>query len=150
MLLNLRSNKLRVYQSNVRFIGLGHMGLAMAQNILKAGFPLSVRDRTKRRQLHSRKREQIPTFSLRTGRALRYCCRHRRPNDAALSEIVDGPSWILHASKDPSIHISMSTVSPELVTALEKRDTGKKASSFWRRLCLAGLSEREKARFRSS
>jgi 3-hydroxyisobutyrate dehydrogenase len=31
----------------VGFIGLGHMGLPMAENVLKAGFPLWVYNRTK-------------------------------------------------------------------------------------------------------
>ena len=42
-------------------------------------------------------------------------------NDDSLKEIVDGPKGLLHSSKKPKIHISMSTVSPELSDAMEKR-----------------------------
>ena len=34
-------------KQKVGFIGLGHMGLPMAENVLKAGFPLWVYNRTK-------------------------------------------------------------------------------------------------------
>ncbi len=112
-------------KTNVGFIGLGHMGLPMAQNILKAGFPLWVHNRTKEKAAPIL--EKGSKWAASPSELAGHCdiVVSMVANDAALSEIVDGPSGILHASKKPSIHISMSTVSPELVTALEKKHREK-------------------------
>jgi 3-hydroxyisobutyrate dehydrogenase-like beta-hydroxyacid dehydrogenase len=105
----------------VGFMGLGSMGLPMAQNILKGGFPLSVYNRTKEKA--SSIIEQGAKWAS-TPAALAAQCDviiSMVSNDAALNEIVEGPSGILSSSKKLSIHISMSTVSPELSDTLEKK-----------------------------
>jgi 3-hydroxyisobutyrate dehydrogenase-like beta-hydroxyacid dehydrogenase len=110
---------------NVGFIGLGHMGLPMAQNILKAGFPLWVHNRTKEKAAPIL--EKGSKWAASPSELAGHCdiVVSMVANDAALSEIIEGPSGILHASKKPSIHISMSTVSPELIAALEKKHREK-------------------------
>jgi 3-hydroxyisobutyrate dehydrogenase-like beta-hydroxyacid dehydrogenase len=105
----------------VGFIGLGHMGLPMAENVLKAGFPLWVHNRTKEKA--------APLFDkggqwAATPAELAGLCDvviTMVANDQALNEIVHGPSGIMSSSKKPLIHISMSTVSPDLITGLEKK-----------------------------
>lgn len=112
----------------VGFIGLGAMGLPMAQSILKAGFPLWVYNRTKEKA--------APLL----GKGVKWAASPAElaaecdilvsmiANDAALKEIVEGPSGILSSSKKPAIHISMSTVSPDLIDSLEKRHNEEKVT----------------------
>lgn len=112
-------------QLRVGFIGLGNMGLPMAQNILKAGFPLFVYNRTK---------EKASALLAQGGKwaaspvELAGLCDiivSMVANDEALKEIVEGASGLIHSSTKPSIHISMSTVSPDLVASLEKKHQEK-------------------------
>ncbi len=105
----------------VGFIGLGHMGLPMAQNILKKGFPLWIYNRTKEKG--SSLIEQGAAWANSPDELATQVdiLISMVANDQALNEIVDGPSGIMHASKKPSIHISMSTVSPDLSASLEKK-----------------------------
>jgi 3-hydroxyisobutyrate dehydrogenase-like beta-hydroxyacid dehydrogenase len=106
----------------VGFIGLGNMGAGMAQNILNAGFPLSIYNRTKEKGAFllakGAKWEASPA-------ELAASCDvviSMVSNDLALNTIVDS---MLISSNLPSIHISMSTVSPELSSSLEKRHQEK-------------------------
>ena len=105
----------------VGFIGLGHMGLPMAQNILKAGFPLWVYNRTKEKAAPLLEEGGKLAESPAELAALCDILVSIVADDDSLKEIVEGPSGILRSSKKPSIHISMSTVSPELSTSLEKK-----------------------------
>src|SRR5271156_5739439 len=109
----------------VGFIGLGHMGLPMAENVLKAGFPLWVHNRTKEKvaPLLDKGGQWAATPAELSG--LCDVVITMVANDQALNEIVLGPSGILSSSKKPLIHISMSTVSPDLVTSLEKKHQEK-------------------------
>jgi len=107
-------------KQKVGFIGLGWMGLPMADNLRKAGFPLSVYNRTrdKAAPLLNQGVEWAATPA-----ELAHSCDvvvSMVSNDHALQEIVHGPAGLLSSSKSPCIHISMSTVSPNLVTDLEK------------------------------
>ncbi len=101
----------------VGFIGLGNMGFFMAENILKKGFPLSLYNRTKEK---ADPLLQIGAQWTASPKELAASCDivvSMVSNDAVLSTISEE---ILHSSKKPSIHISMSTVSPDLSTSLEK------------------------------
>ncbi len=109
----------------VGFIGLGNMGLPMAKNILKAGFPLSAYNRTKEKAAPLLERGGKWAASPAELAAQCDILVSMVANDDALNEIVDGPSGILRSSKMPSIHISMSTVSPDLSTSLEKKHQEK-------------------------
>lgn len=102
----------------VGFIGLGSMGLPMAQNILKAGFPLWVYNRTKEKAVPLM--EQGAKWASSPTELAAQCdlLISMVANDEALEEISEG---IMHSSQKPSIHISMSTVSPDLCSSLEKR-----------------------------
>jgi 3-hydroxyisobutyrate dehydrogenase-like beta-hydroxyacid dehydrogenase len=135
----------------IGFIGLGSMGIPMAQNILKKGFPLSVYNRTKDKATPLL--EQGAKWAASPAELDCDIVISMVANDAALSEIAEG---IL--SQKPSIHISMSTVSPDLVTSLEKKHqekgiaflaapvTGRperaKEGSLW--IFLAGATEAKK------
>jgi 3-hydroxyisobutyrate dehydrogenase-like beta-hydroxyacid dehydrogenase len=112
-------------QQKVGFIGLGHMGLPMAENVLKAGFPLWVYNRTKGKAAPLL--EKGARWAATPSELAQLCdvVITMVANDYALNEIVHGPSGILSSAKKPSIHISMSTVSPDLVTDLEKKHQEK-------------------------
>lgn len=112
-------------ETRVGFIGLGHMGLPMAQNILKKGFPLWVYNRTKEKATPLL--EKGAKWAASAGDLAAQCdiLVSMVANDDALNEIVDGPSGIIRSSKKPSIHISMSTVSPDLSASLEKKHQEK-------------------------
>jgi 3-hydroxyisobutyrate dehydrogenase-like beta-hydroxyacid dehydrogenase len=112
-------------KQRVGFIGLGNMGLPMAENVLKAGFPLWVHNRTKEKAapLLDKGAQWAATPAELSG--LCDVVITMIANDQALNEIVLGPSGILSSSKKPLIHISMSTVSPDLVTNLEKKHQEK-------------------------
>jgi 3-hydroxyisobutyrate dehydrogenase-like beta-hydroxyacid dehydrogenase len=105
----------------VGFIGLGYMGLPMAQNILKAGFPVWTYNRTQTKAAPLL--EQGGKWAASAAELAGLCdvVISMVSNDEALNAIVDGASGLLRSSKKPSIHISMSTVSPDLGSALEKR-----------------------------
>ncbi|MBI2742830.1 MAG: NAD(P)-dependent oxidoreductase [Chlamydiales bacterium] len=111
---------------NVGFVGLGSMGLPMAQNILKKGNHLSVYNRT--REKAAPLLEQGAKWAASPSELAAGCdiLVSMVSNDLALKELVEGSSGILSAAKKPSIHISMGTHSPEFVADLEKkhRDLG--------------------------
>jgi 3-hydroxyisobutyrate dehydrogenase-like beta-hydroxyacid dehydrogenase len=112
-------------KDRVGFIGLGHMGLPMAENVLKAGFPLWIYNRTKEKAapLLDKGGEWAATPAELAGSC--DVVITMVANDHALNEIVQGPSGILASTKRPLIHISMSTVSPDLITDLEKKHQEK-------------------------
>lgn len=145
-------------ETRVGFIGLGQMGLPMAENVLKAQFPLSVYNRTKEKAASLIDKGAVWT---NTPAELASQCDiliSMVANDDALDEIVRGKSGILHSSKKPLIHVSMSTVSPALSASLEKEHQEKgmaflaapvsgrperaKAGSLW--IFLAGNGQAKK------
>ncbi len=105
----------------VGFIGLGHMGLPMAENVLKAGFPFWVYNRTKEKAAPLLDKGGQWAATPAELASLCDIVISMVANDAALNEIVHGSSGILSAAKKPIVHISMSTVSPNLIADLEKQ-----------------------------
>ncbi len=142
----------------IGFIGLGQMGLPMAQNILKGGFPLWAYNRTQGKAAPLL--DLGGKWAVSPAELASQCdiLVSMVANDAALNEIVEGPSGVLHSSKKPSIHISMSTISPDLAASMEKKHqeagitflaapvTGRperaKEGSLW--IFLAGESQAKK------
>lgn len=112
----------------VGFIGLGQMGLPMAENILKKKFPLSVYNRTKEKATSLL--EQGAFWATSPAELASQCdiLISMVANDGALDEIVRGKSGILHSCKKSLVHVSMSTVSPSLSASLEKEHQEKNIS----------------------
>jgi 3-hydroxyisobutyrate dehydrogenase-like beta-hydroxyacid dehydrogenase len=103
----------------ISYLGLGTMGSGMASNLLKAGYKLSVWDRTaKKCAPFGNKGARIadtPADAVRDAELVMYCLS----NDQAVEEVVFGPKGILNGIKEGQIAINMSTVLP--ATGLRER-----------------------------
>ncbi|HEY0666510.1 MAG TPA: NAD(P)-dependent oxidoreductase [Gallionella sp.] len=99
---------------SVGFIGLGKMGEPMARNLLRAGYKLRVYNRTsaKAQSLASEGAEVVATLQdvVETGGIVVSMVA----NDHALEEVVLGENGIGTKLGAGGIHISMSTVSPQI------------------------------------
>ena len=101
---------------NVGFIGLGHMGAAMAQNLLKAGHRLVVFNRTRS------KAEPLASAGACVAASPGEASRNDAvitmlADDDAVAEAVFSDGGILAELPSGAVHISMSTIS----VALSKR-----------------------------
>lgn len=94
----------------VGFIGIGAMGTPMCDNLLKAGFPLTVYDRLER---------QTAPFAARGIPVARSCADVARASDVVITmigqvaeelEVVLGPAGVLEGARPGMILIDSSTV----------------------------------------
>lgn len=106
--------------ASIGFIGLGQMGEPMVRNLLKAGFAVRVYNRTasKAQALVSEGAQAVgsPAEAVVSGGMVVTMLA----NDAALEEVVLGPTGIAGAMGKGGIHVSMSTISPDTSRKLEK------------------------------
>lgn len=106
----------------VAVVGLGHMGSAIARNLLDDGIDLIVHDRNRARcemlaaagaciadDLHGMAGADAVITSL--------------PNDEVLSEIALAEGGLIDQLKTDAVHISMSTISPGLSRRLAEAHT---------------------------
>src|SRR5271165_7607116 len=107
-------------KETVGFIGLGNMGLAMAANLLKAGFGLRVYNRTF---------ERARPLLEQGARLARSPAEAAGPggvavtmvsDDRALEEVTLGPDGLLARLGD-GVHLSMSTIAPSTARRLADR-----------------------------
>ena len=95
----------------IGFLGLGNMGQAMANSLLKAGYALTVYNRTasKAQQLTAQGAHLAhqPSEAVTTGGVVVSIVA----NDQAVEEIVRSPGFLEQLGSG-GIHLSMSTVSP--------------------------------------
>lgn len=105
--------------SEMEFIGLGSMGLAMAKNLAQDATTLRVWNRTasKADAMTGKgvRRSSSPAKAAEAGIVVSMVA-----DDRALEEIVGGPEGILAAAR-PGLHISMSTVSPAVARTVAAR-----------------------------
>jgi 3-hydroxyisobutyrate dehydrogenase-like beta-hydroxyacid dehydrogenase len=103
----------------IGFIGLGQMGSGMAANLVRAGHDLTVFNRSagKRRPLVELGAHEAATVAdACTGDVVITMLA----DDTALRAMASGDKGILHALRAGATHVSMSTVSVELVRELTK------------------------------
>src|SRR5277367_6161406 len=104
-------------RETVGFIGLGGMGLAMATNLLKAGFGLRVYNRTaeKARPLleHGATLARSPAEAVEPGGIVVTMLT----DDRAVEEVTLGGNGLL-ARLGNGIHLSMSTIAPSTARRL--------------------------------
>jgi len=94
----------------VGFVGLGRMGSGMAANLLAAGHPLSVYNRSQA------KAEPLLRKGARLAKAPGEAARGEvvitmLADDDAVEQVVLGPAGILETLAPGAIHLSMSTIS---------------------------------------
>jgi 3-hydroxyisobutyrate dehydrogenase-like beta-hydroxyacid dehydrogenase len=96
------------------FLGLGKMGVAMATNLQKAGYPLVVWNRS------AEKAGPLVAAGARLADSPAAAARSADivisslADDASVREIVSGPDGLLAGLRPGAIHIGASTVSPGL------------------------------------
>lgn len=109
----------------VGFIGLGVMGSAMARNILKAGFPLAVHNRTRSKEgplveLGARPAD-CPAEAAR-GADVVVTCVSDTPD---VFEVVAGPKGVLEGASRGTVVVDTSTISPSGAKDLAARCAGR-------------------------
>jgi 3-hydroxyisobutyrate dehydrogenase-like beta-hydroxyacid dehydrogenase len=104
---------------DVGFIGLGHMGSAMALNLIKAGHHLTVynRTRTKAEPLISAGAKYVDKPGAACGGDVVITML---ADDHAVEAVVFGPDGVVTALRPNSTHISMSTISVALSDRLSE------------------------------
>jgi 3-hydroxyisobutyrate dehydrogenase-like beta-hydroxyacid dehydrogenase len=106
----------------VGFIGLGHMGSGMAQNLLKAGHELTVYNRT------PEKVKALVEQGARGAATVADACKGdvvitMLADDSAVENVVFGEAGILASLRKGAIHISSSTISVALSERLTAEHT---------------------------
>ena len=110
----------------IGFIGLGNMGRPMAQNISKAGYDLTVFNRSKR--VYSKFEGSGVSFAASPQEVgqksdVIFTCL---PSIEASESVWMGPEGVLSGANSGSIFVELSTVNPELVRKLGARASEKK------------------------
>ena len=97
-------------QPSIGFIGMGHMGSHMAPRLIRAGYHLTVYDRTreKARAIKDAAVAETPEEAAANSEVVISIVT----DDAALEEVMRGPGGVLAGTHAGSIIIDMSTVSP--------------------------------------
>jgi 3-hydroxyisobutyrate dehydrogenase-like beta-hydroxyacid dehydrogenase len=97
---------------SVGFIGLGRMGAGMAGNILKAGFPLTVYNRTAAKMQPLIDAGAIGAGSPREAAASAGVVVTSLMDDRSVLDVVSGEQGMLAGLKPDGVHIGTTTVSP--------------------------------------
>ena len=96
----------------ISYLGLGTMGSGMASNLLKAGYKLTVWNRSGEKcEPFARKGARVadtPADAVRDVDLVMYCLS----NEQAVEEVVFGSKGILNGTREGQIAIDMSTVLP--------------------------------------
>lgn len=107
-------------KNKIGFIGLGNMGMAMAKNLLEAGYHLQVYNRTvsKAEELDKTCTTicQTPAQAADGVEIL----ISMLSEDEVLNETVTGADGILKTFRAGAVHISMSTIAPDTSESLYK------------------------------
>jgi len=141
--------------TTVGFIGLGNMGLPMAQNLLKAGHSVHVFNRTAARAESLRAQGAQWEASPRSVAEKTSVVLSILADDAALESVALGEHGVLAGLKNGGIHVDMSTVSPDTTKKLAQeynargvhfiaapvfgRPEAAAAAKLW--ICPAGATE---------
>jgi 3-hydroxyisobutyrate dehydrogenase len=108
-------------RTRVGFIGLGIMGRPMAGNILKAGYPLTVFNRTSSKTQELRGLGASVAGSPAEVAARADLTITMVTDSPDVEEVVSGPGGVLEGVRPGSIVVDMSTVSPALERRLDTR-----------------------------
>jgi 3-hydroxyisobutyrate dehydrogenase-like beta-hydroxyacid dehydrogenase len=108
----------------ISYLGLGTMGSGMASNLLKAGYKLTVWNRSAERcEPFARKGARVADTPADAVRGTELVM-HSLSNDQAVEDVVFGPKGILTGIKEGQIAVDMSTVLP--ATSLREQEAYSK------------------------
>src|ERR1700676_3634146 len=101
-------------EKKLGFIGLGNMGLNMAKNLIAAGYHLQVHNRTisKADELEQASITKCKTPAEAAGNVPVVITM--LSDDDTVKEAVTGKDGILQNLQKDGLHISMSTISPDV------------------------------------
>ncbi len=102
----------------VAFLGLGKMGVAMAANIQRAGFPLTVWNRSTEKAEPLVAKGAVCALTPMAAVANADIVISSLADDDVVSAIVTGPTGILAGLRKGAIHVGTSTISPRLADRL--------------------------------
>lgn len=99
--------------TKIAYLGLGIMGRGMAANLLKAGYPLTIWNRTAKRAeelvLQGATQALTPAAAVADADVVMYCLS----DDAAVEDLVFGSGDLLSGVKSGQIVIDLTTVHPD-------------------------------------
>ena len=103
----------------VGFIGLGHMGAGMAENLIKAGHEVTVYNRTRE------KAAALVAAGARVARTVAEACQGDAvmtmlANDEAVQSVVLGRDGVVPTLRPGALHVSSSTISVALSQRLSE------------------------------
>jgi len=97
----------------IAYLGLGTMGRGMASNLVKAGFDVTVWNRTRERCRplveQGARQADTPAEAVMDAEVILYCLSH----DAAVEQVVFGEDGIMDGISEGQVAVDMSTVHPD-------------------------------------
>ncbi|MEW6668291.1 MAG: NAD(P)-dependent oxidoreductase [Thermodesulfobacteriota bacterium] len=96
----------------IGFIGLGAMGLPMASNLLKKGFPLTVHDVAADKAVSLVKAGAKPASSPKDAAAGNDVVMTMLPSSPDVEQAVLRPNGILEGIREGAVYIDLSTIDP--------------------------------------
>ncbi|MFQ5857365.1 MAG: 2-hydroxy-3-oxopropionate reductase [Anaerolineae bacterium] len=100
------------------FIGLGLMGKPMARNLMRAGYRVTVHNRSRSPVEELAAEGAVPAFTPREVAAASDVLITCLPDSPDVEEVVLGPGGIIEAARPGLIYIDMSTISPAFTQRL--------------------------------
>jgi len=104
----------------VAVIGVGNMGAGIARNIMRAGFELTVYNRTKSKTTPFTDAGATAASSAKEAASQADIVITSLMGDDSVLSVVEGEMGLLAGMKPGAVHVSTSTISPECATRLAK------------------------------
>lgn len=108
-------------KKRIGFIGLGVMGKPMAMNLLKAGYPLTVWNRTRSKMEDLVKMGAAPGESPKDVAEKSDVVITMVTDSAAVEAVILGPSGVIEGVRPSMIVIDMSTISPSVTRRIAEK-----------------------------
>ncbi|MCD6529053.1 NAD(P)-dependent oxidoreductase [Candidatus Bathyarchaeota archaeon] len=108
-------------KKRIGFIGLGVMGKPMAMNLLKAGYPLTVWNRTRSKMEDLVKMGAAPGESPKDVAEKSDIVITMVTDSAAVEAVILGPSGVIEGVRPGMIVIDMSTISPSVTRRIAEK-----------------------------
>lgn len=108
-------------KKRIGFIGLGVMGKPMAMNLLKAGYPLTVWNRTRSKMEDLVKMGAAPGESPKDVAEKSDVVITMVTDSAAVEAVILGPSGVIEGVRPGMIVIDMSTISPSVTRRIAEK-----------------------------